>query len=512
MGDTRGLRAATLGTVTPPQACGGWRMATQLPRRGIYLPRMRTAHGDRLNVVYRAVAAAVDPGDVAVSFTRRRHAAVLESVCDTAGYGRFSILVAEPVSRLSVAVDDVAGIEAAFARMNAVACFDPAPDALGLPFIAGWVGWIPYEAGAALDGIIRASTDGAAPPRLEFALYDAALVHDRARGRWHVAAVDLPQSRHSARDRAEVLARWLVESSGSAGSIATTSIEPLAEPEPTVRRADYLAAVRRAIEYIAAGDIYQVNLTQRFTTRTTMSPGELYRRLRRANPADFAALLPWGENAVVSASPELFLRVDAEGCVLTRPIKGTRPRGGTPSEDAAARAALLASAKDRAELNMIIDLLRNDLGRVCAFGSVRVVADADIEVHPTVVHLVGTIEGRLRPEVTIAELLRATFPGGSITGCPKIRAMQIIRELEPTPRGAYCGAIGFVGLDGQLGLSVAIRTMQCAGQDLHIHAGGAITADSDPAAEYAETLAKAEGMFRALGHTTAGLDGACVVN
>jgi para-aminobenzoate synthetase component 1 len=165
---------------------------------------------------------------------------------------------------------------------------------------------------------------------------------------------------------------------------------------------------------------------------------------------------------------------------------------------------------------MIIDLLRNDLGRVCEIGSVRVLAEADIETHPTVLHLVGTIAGRLRENVTCGDLLAAMLPGGSITGCPKIRAMQIIRELEPTPRGAYCGAIGYVGLDGRMGFNVAIRTMQyeptsAGGGILHLHAGGAITADSDPESEYAETLAKAEGMFRALGHTTAALDAAPAV-
>jgi anthranilate/para-aminobenzoate synthase component I len=265
------------------------------------------------------------------------------------------------------------------------------------------------------------------------------------------------------------------------------------------------------MEYIAAGDIYQVNLTQRFTVRTPLTPLEIHLRLREANASDFAALLIWDERAVICASPELFLSATADGAVLTRPIKGTHARAGGAAADAAAGAALLASAKDRAELNMIIDLLRNDLGRVCAFGSVRVVAEADVEVHPTVLHLVGTVAGQLRPEITRSKLLEATLPGGSITGCPKIRAMQIIRELEDTPRGAYCGAIGYLGLDGGLGLNVAIRTMQYDRGTLHLHAGGAITADSDPNAEYAETLAKAEGMFRALGHSTAALDAAAAL-
>ena len=193
--------------------------------------------------------------------------------------------------------------------------------------------------------------------------------------------------------------------------------------------------------------------------------------------------------------------------VTTRPIKGTRPRGGSAREDETLRRALAESEKDAAELNMIVDLLRNDLGRVCSFGSVRVVDPGEIETHPTVFHRVATIEGRLTPGRGWAGLLRASFPGGSITGAPKIRAMQIIDELEPTRRTAYCGAIGMIGLDGSMSLSVAIRTMIQAGGSVHLHAGGAIVADSQPEEEYREILAKARGMFAALGDPGApGLD------
>jgi aminodeoxychorismate synthase component I len=258
--------------------------------------------------------------------------------------------------------------------------------------------------------------------------------------------------------------------------------------------------VRRAIAYIRAGDIFQVNLSQRFCAPWPWDPWLLYRRLRRANPAPFAAFLDGGRWAVVSASPERFLQVDPRTRrVETRPIKGTRPRGRTPEEDARYAEMLLQSEKDLAELVMIVDLARNDLGRVCAYGTVSVPELRRLEAYPTVWHTVAVVEGRLRPGVGPAELLRATFPGGSITGAPKVRAMEIIEELEPVRRGVYTGAIGWLGWDGALDLSIAIRTFVVTGGEAYFHAGGGIVADSDPAAEYEETLAKALGLVRALG-------------
>jgi anthranilate/para-aminobenzoate synthase component I len=363
-----------------------------------------------------------------------------------------------------------------------------------------------------MEGVRRPEIDPGATgetsdgPRMRFALHDSAVIHDHASGSWHVGAVDIEESTRPAGERIEELTA-LLESSSAAivPDLSAPPTTPADMPAPNMTKREYLTKVGRAIRYIEAGDIYQVNLTQRFTTRTAVPPVELYLRLRRANPAAFAAFLPWDDRTVLSSSPELFLDLWPDRRVITRPIKGTRPRTGNPKIDAAREAELLASHKDRAELNMIIDLQRNDLGRVCEFGSIRVLADHDIEWHPTVVHLVASIEGRLRAGVSPVDLLRATFPGGSITGCPKIRAMQIINELEPTPRDVYCGSIGYIGLDGRLSMNIAIRTMLLEGDLLHMYAGGAITGDSDPESEYRESLAKAEGMFRALGRSSAEL-------
>jgi anthranilate/para-aminobenzoate synthase component I len=268
-------------------------------------------------------------------------------------------------------------------------------------------------------------------------------------------------------------------------------------PGSTFSNAEYKSAVQRVINYIRAGDIFQVNLSQRFTVTTDANPRAIYQRLQQQSPAAFGASLVYDDHALICNSPELFLHVSPNRRVITRPIKGTRPHAPGMEKE------LRDSVKDQAELHMIVDLERNDLGRVCEVGSVRVVEPRVIEAHPTVYHGVSTIEGHLRRDVTLVDLLRATFPGGSITGAPKIRAMQIIEELEPVRRGPYCGAIGYLDRDGTVELAMAIRTMIVKDGKVHIPVGGGIVADSDPAAEYEETLVKAKAMFAAVGISSA---------
>jgi para-aminobenzoate synthetase component 1 len=244
-----------------------------------------------------------------------------------------------------------------------------------------------------------------------------------------------------------------------------------------------------------------VNLSQRFETGLAVPPAELYRRLRQANPAPFAAYLALdGEGAaVLSSSPERFLKVVGRR-VETRPIKGTRPRGRTEGDDRRLADELLASPKDSAELTMIVDLERNDLGRVCDYGSVVVAEHKAIEAYASVFHLVSTVEGTLHGGHDLVDLVKATFPGGSITGAPKIRAMEIIDELEPTQRSVYTGSIGYIGLDGAMDLNIAIRTILVRDGRAYFQVGGGIVADSEPAAEYQETLDKGRRLFAALGH------------
>jgi aminodeoxychorismate synthase component I len=265
-------------------------------------------------------------------------------------------------------------------------------------------------------------------------------------------------------------------------------------------RSDYERAVERAVGYISQGDIYQVNLSQRFSVACEYDAFEVYERLRQASPAPYAALLSFPGFAVISSSPECFIRFDPEsGVVETRPIKGTRPRGADPLSDRALADDLLSSAKDRAENLMIVDLERNDLGRVAAIGSVEVPSLFELETFPNVHHLTSCVRARLDPRFDAVDLLTAMFPCGSITGAPKIRAMQIIDEMEPVARGPYTGAIGYIGFDGSVELSVAIRTMVLKDGRAYFHAGGGIVADSLPALEYEETLHKASGIARALG-------------
>lgn len=411
----------------------------------------------------------------------------LESIGNATGYGRRSLFGAAPVATLDG--DNLAEV---IRRLDASPRAVLPPD---VSFAGGWVGAISYEAGAALEGITRAPTGRP----VQLGLYDTLVIRDHALDRWMIVGADLPESTRPAALRVEEWFRLLAEQPET--PLEQDGAPPLARGPlvANMTKAEYLAKVEQAKAYIRAGDIYQVNLTQRFAAPCDADPLAVYLAARRSNPADFAAYLPHRHHSVICCSPELFLDVDPAGQVLTRPIKGTRRRGSTETEDQRLAEELLRSEKDRAELAMIIDLLRNDLGRVCAFGSVQVLEEARVEHHPTVLHLVGTIAGRLRPGVTTGELLRATLPGGSITGCPKIRAMQIIRELEPTPREVYCGAIGIIGLDGKMTLNVAIRTMILSGGQAHVYAGGAITADSDAESEYAECLAKAEGLLRSVG-------------
>ena len=279
---------------------------------------------------------------------------------------------------------------------------------------------------------------------------------------------------------------------------------PAARIDRSISSASYRQRVKRVLEYIAAGDIFQANFSQRFCVKTSMSPSMVWQRLIARSASAFGALLDFGAFSILSNSPELFFRVDRQSDgvrrIVNRPIKGTRPRGP------GMKTQLESSPKDKAELAMIVDLQRNDMGRVCEIGSVRVLNAREIEVHPTLFHGVATIEGLLREDATLSDILRAMFPCGSVTGCPKIRAMEIIDELEPVERGPYCGAIGYIDPDGTIEFNVAIRTMTMKGGFAYIPVGGGIVADSAPTAEYDETLVKAAAMLDALGIDVAKID------
>ncbi|HEX3889566.1 MAG TPA: aminodeoxychorismate synthase component I, partial [Verrucomicrobiae bacterium] len=262
-------------------------------------------------------------------------------------------------------------------------------------------------------------------------------------------------------------------------------------------RGEFISKVRRAQKYIRAGDIYQVNLSHRLMAQTALSGRELFEKLSAVSPAPFSAFLDCGEFQLASSSPEQFLRMSGSQ-IVTRPVKGTRPRDADPTRDAQLAYELQTSAKELSELVMITDLLRNDLGKVCEFGSVQVPELAKLEKFAQVQHLVSTVEGRLRKDMTHFAAFASCFPGGSITGAPKFRAMEIIDKLEPVSRGPYCGAIGYLGFNRESQLSITIRTAICKDGFAHFNVGAGIVADSIPEMEYAETLAKARGFFAAL--------------
>lgn len=334
-------------------------------------------------------------------------------------------------------------------------------------------------------------------PDVVLAFYDTLVIHDYRSAVTQLVTVGDPR-------RLDETSEALTDALVSAVDNRDAPLSSVYDVSSNLTRDEYLAAVDKIKEHIAAGDIYQANLTQQLscTLSPESKPEDVFLRLRRDHPASFAAFIRRREDVVVSASPERFLRVKALNdarSIEAWPIKGTRPRGRNGEEDLKLRAELLTSEKDRAENIMIVDLLRNDLGRVCRYGSVEVAELCALEEHPTLFHLVSKVRGVLRDEVTAGDLLRATFPCGSITGAPKIRAMEIIDEIETRPRGLSMGAIGYFSFDGSLDLNVAIRTMVIRQQVARFNVGGGIVADSCPSLEYEESLVKARALLRALG-------------
>jgi para-aminobenzoate synthetase component I len=376
-----------------------------------------------------------------------------------------------------------------------------------LPCSGAAVGYLSYDLGRFIERLPVKAADDLNLPECFFGFYDLLVICDHLSGKSYAVSSgfpekDLQQRSLKARDRLrefkDRLERFLktrpAPVSVDIGSCAEVKINGNFSHE------EYVRAVEKARQYIIDGDIFEVNLSQRFEAEIDLPPWDLYLRLRRLNPAPFSAFLNLGDLAVVGSSPERFLRCRGD-LLETRPIKGTIRRGSTPEEDEANARWLLNSEKDRAENMMIVDLERNDLGRVCRYGSVKVTELAILEKYPTVYHLTSTVTGRLRPGVTLTDLLKATFPGGSITGAPKIRSMEIIEELEPTRRSIYTGSLGYIGFDGNLDLNIVIRTFLIKGRQAYFQLGGAVVYDSDPEAEYQETLDKGRALFRALSKT-----------
>jgi para-aminobenzoate synthetase component 1 len=457
----------------------------------------------------------LSPLDAFELFKDKQFSFFLDSGMDAHKLGRYSFIGSNPFLVLSTRGSDIVltrGTEKSRLSGNPFDILNRFLEVYHLdtysspvPFTGGAVGYFSYDLCHFIERLPSTAVDDLSLPECYFAFYDLVLAFDNLQGKAYIISTGFPELDETARieratKRLNEVKDMLSKMPHSVRRAPSTPISPPAE-QVTLKggftHKEYVDAVEKARQYIIAGDIFEVNLSQRFETELSITPYELYRRLRQINPAPFACYLDFDEVSVVSASPERFLRLQGDW-VETRPIKGTRPRGKTPEEDQTLAKELLSSIKDRAENMMIVDLERNDLGRLCRFGTVKVTELAILEVFPTVFHLTSTVVGRLREGRNCIDLLKATFPGGSITGAPKVRAMEIIDELEPTKRSVYTGSIGYLSFNGDLDLNIAIRTFLVKGRKAYFQVGGAVVYDSNPEAEYQETLDKAKALIDAL--------------
>ena len=449
------------------------------------------------NYISHTCEFARDPNVLLQAFAGEPFCYLLDSSLHDPQRGRYSFFGCDPFEVYRhKARTDLDGLRAAFARYRFC-------DDTGTVFPAGIVGYLAYDHGLYQERIRFCSIDDLGLPDCLFAFYDVGAVIDHTTGSVTVYSTGYPETDPDRRARrARERLAWMKDRLGKTANLSTdgpgSSTLPAAdEPAWTgnFTREEYERAVGRALEYIAAGDIYQVNLSQRFSLDHggDARPQDVYAMLRRYSPSHFGAYFDVGDFQIISSSPERYLCLRGRD-VLTQPMKGTRPRGADPQEDRRLRDEIICSGKDRSELLMITDLERNDLGRVCQFGSVKVLQQRVIEEYATVFQAVSTIAGKVREDCDGFDVLRACFPGGSITGCPKIRAMQIIEELEPTRRSVYTGALGYISYNGNMDFNILIRTILADGQNYHVQVGGGIVAESTPAAEYQETLVKARAM------------------
>jgi para-aminobenzoate synthetase component 1 len=437
-----------------------------------------------------------DPLALFAKLRQRPGAVLLDSGRPKATTGRYDILSSDPLATLKISPDGHTAFESDTLTLppslmgNSHAqqqwLLEQLPTAnlkSELPFLGGLMGYWSYDLGRNHADIPSQHPPVTQLPLARLALFDWCITFDHVTEQaWLVGS----------EQRRKQVMEWLNEPATPSHAFRLTQpfIAELSQAEYTER----FAAVQR---YILAGDCYQINLAQRFSARYQGDEWQAYLKLREATPTPFSGFMAWGSQAVLSLSPERFIQC-RDGLVETRPIKGTRPRGRTPEEDRALSDELLSSTKDRAENVMIVDLLRNDLGRVCTPGSIRVPQLCQLESYPNVHHLVSVVQGQLAAQHSPLSLLTAAFPGGSITGAPKIRAMQIIDELEPCQRSVYCGSLGYIDVRGSMDTSIAIRTMVADDGALHVWGGGGLVADSKADEEYTETLDKIRHLIDAL--------------
>ena len=465
-------------------------------------PRRGVAPGIRL--IEAPALCRLAPMDVAERFRDLPGLVLLESARPGRN-ARWTYLTADPVAVIetpSEGADAFAGARRLLARLAAGTIADPdAP-----PFLGGLAGFLGYDLGRRFERLPSIATADQELPSLRLALHDWVIAWDRRTGTAWIGGRAVDERIARLDDRLAEVRERLEGPPLVRGRLPGDAPGSGLELRSGLDRVAYEAGVESIRASIADGAIYQANLTRRLETPFRADPWPLYRRLRTGDPALFAAFLDLGASpltgasrAIASASPEPFISVSPDGVVATNPIKGTRPRGRDREDDRRLACELLASEKDRAENVMIVDVLRNDLGRVCRPGSVRVPRLCRLERTAAVQHLVSTVTGRLAPGRDAFHLLAASFPGGSITGAPKIRAMELLEALEPVRRGPYTGIAGWIGADGAMATSILIRTFVADGERLTLHVGGGITWRSQPRAEWDETVAKSRGPLSAIG-------------
>ena len=459
--------------------------------------------------IIQEVATTLSPQALVAAITPSAGVVLLESTLVAPGQGRYSFIAANPFlqfrsygSRCLVSIHEQTTelFGNPWHQLDQLMAQYELLDEIDLPFpTGGCFGYWGYDLKNFVEPkLTRRAVNDLELPDCAVGFYSSLVVFDHSLGkRWIIATgLDAEGRRTPARAAAE-LEWWREQLARPPEETSELTPGAVQEVQSSLSRAQFLARVETAQQYIRHGHIYQVNLSQRLSTPLPDTAWQFYQRLSALSPASFSAYLHCGDFEIASSSPELFLRMSGAH-IQTRPIKGTRPRDPDPTRDAQLMYELQTSPKEMAELVMITDLLRNDLGRVCEYGSIQVPELVRLERYAHVQHLVSTVEGRLRPGVTHFQAFASCFPGGSITGAPKIRAMEIIDELEPVSRGPYTGALGYLGFNRESQLSIIIRTALCKEGSAHFNAGAGIVADSVPEAEFDETLAKAAGFLQAL--------------
>jgi len=446
----------------------------------------------------QAIHASADLHAVSTVFAGLRSPSILGGNASVAGAEGFSYWAAEPRDMFEFTSDQkdpFDKLEKLLARYEIQG--SPPPQLPKALFPGGWIGYFSYELGRFIERLPQTAVDDFAIPLIRLCFYDRLIAYDHRGKTFWAAALELPGDTESPQEKMAGLEQLLAMSRNlHMAKPPAADIEHIdfSAIRSNMTKEEYLRAIERAKRYIRDGEVYQVNFSQ-----LASRPVDLFHWQNLYNPSPHAAYIDAGDFQIVSASPEMFISI-RDGLIQTKPIKGTRRRFHPGDEHSEKRNKhnlqdLLRSPKEQAELNMIVDLERNDIARICEPGTRRVIQPRTIETYPTVFHAVATIGGQLRGDVTFTEVLKAVFPGGSITGAPKIRAMEIIDELEPTARSVYTGSIGFVGLDGTVCLNIAIRTVIIAAHKAFVQTGGGIVADSDPEAEWEETITKARALL-----------------